>query len=49
MLSWHIYIIDYNMCKIKFVPFTNKENNTFDTPPFTKFIRKLIYPYSEPL
>ena len=33
MLSAHM--IDYNMCIKCYVPFTNKENNTFDTSPFT--------------
>ena len=37
--------IDYNLCEKYFVPITDKENNTFDTIPFTKCIRKLIYPY----
>ena len=35
-------IIDLNMCKHYFVPFINKENNTFDTSPLTKCIRNLF-------
>ena len=39
-----VHIIDYNMGKNYFVYITNKENNAFDTPLFTKYIRSLFTP-----
>ena len=38
------HIVDYNVCKIYFVCFTNKENITFDTTPFRENDKKQIYP-----
>ena len=38
------HIVDYNVCKIYFVSFTNKENITFDTTPFREIDKKQIYP-----
>ena len=32
-------IVDFNVCNIYFVFFTNKENYAFDTIPFVKLIR----------
>ena len=34
------HIVDYNVCKIYFVSFTNKENITIDTTPFREFDTK---------
>ena len=39
------HIVDYNMCKVYFVSFTNTENITFDTTPFREIDKKQIYPY----
>ena len=38
------HIVDYNVCKIYFVSFTNKENIAFDTSPFCEIDMKQIYP-----
>ena len=38
------HIVDYKMCKIYFISFTNKENITFDTTPFREIDKKQIYP-----
>ena len=38
------YIVDYNVCKIYFVSFTNKKNITFDTTPFREIDMKQVYP-----
>ena len=42
MLSAHK--TDYNMFQNYFVPSTNKENNTFDTPHLKKSIKKTYLP-----
>ena len=39
------HIVDYNVCNIYFVSFTNKETITFDTTPFHEIEKKQIYPY----
>ena len=39
------HIVDYNVCKIYRVSFTNKENNAFDTTPVCEIDKKQIYPY----
>ena len=38
------HIVDYNVCTIHFVSFTNKENIIFDTTPFREIDKKQIYP-----
>ena len=38
------HIVDYNVCKIYFDSFTNKEIITFDTTPFLEIDKKQIYP-----
>ena len=47
MLTFYMllaHIVDYNVCKIYFVSFTNKENITFDTTPSREIDMKQIYP-----
>ena len=39
------HIVDYNVCKIYFISFTNMEHITFDTTPFREIDKKVIYPY----
>ena len=38
------HIVDYSVCKIYFISFTNKENITFDTTPSHETGKKQIYP-----